>query len=358
MSICLALLAYKEAENLEILLPQIHSELKGTGEEYEILVIDTQIPLDNTNEICKIYNAKYINQEEPCFGGAFRTAIKHAAYDKFLIMDSDGSHKPEYILPIYERFIAGADIVIGSRYVKGGETKDSKLSIIMSKTLNAVYRLCLGIRAKDISTDFRMYHTNQLKKVELINNNYDILQEVLLKLKTNKPELDIQEVPIIFDKRIHGESKRRLLPFIISYLKTLFQLMNIRLQHCRHYNVIKQTFLYCVIGGIAAIFDFGMFTIINIIYNYKHPEVANLISALFGFSISFTLNTRYNFKKADKLFKRFVSYFIICIIGTMISTCIMHLLKATINLMLLKINLIALIAMIQFLLNKLITFRD
>lgn len=229
MGISTVLLAYKEAENLRILLPRIISELENIGEDYEILVIDTKVPLDDTKEVCKEFGVKYINQEEPYFGGAFRTAIKYAKKDKFLILDSDGSHNPVYISSIYSKFRRGADLVIGSRYVKGGNTNDSRSSIIMSRILNSIFRISLGIKAKDISTNYRMYKTKQLKDVFLTCNNYDVLQEVILKMKINKPNLKISEVPISFDKRMFGESKRNLFKFLLSYIKTLLRLIFIRL---------------------------------------------------------------------------------------------------------------------------------
>ena len=54
--------------------------------------------------------------------------------------------------------------------------------------LNTTFRICLGISAKDISTDYRMYHTEQLKAVSLTCSNYDVLQEVLLKIKLHNPD--------------------------------------------------------------------------------------------------------------------------------------------------------------------------
>ena len=227
MGISVVILAYKEEENLKVLLPQIKENVEKTGEEYEILIIDTAEPLDHTEDVCKEYGARYINQEYPAFAGAFKTGIKYAEKDKFLILDGDGSHKPESIPAIHKMFVEDhCDVVIGSRYVKGGKTGDAKSSIIMSKILNTMFRICLGIKAKDISTDYRMYQTEQLKKVNLTCTNYDVLQEVLLKLRLNKSDkkLKIGEVPIDFQKRIYGESKRRLLPFIWSYIKTLFRL--------------------------------------------------------------------------------------------------------------------------------------
>ena len=190
-----AILAYKEEENLKVLIPEIISIVNTLNEEYEIIVVDTKEPMDNTKDVCDNYGCRYINQYYPAFGGAFRVAIEQANYDKFLILDGDGSHPPKYIKDMYEKFInENCDVVIGSRYVKGGKTDDVRSSIIMSKILNSVFRVALGIKAHDISTDYRIYRTEQLKEVSLVNENYDVLQEVLLKLKINNTNLLVQRI--------------------------------------------------------------------------------------------------------------------------------------------------------------------
>lgn len=229
--VTVALLAYNEAENLKMLLPMIKEQMDSIGADYNMLVVDTNEPTDNSSEVCAMNGARYVNQTGKGFGNAFRTAIKEADKELFLILDSDGSHDPKYIPSMYRKLVdEDNDIVIGSRYTKGGKTNDSKSSIVMSKILNSVFRIALGIKAKDISTDYRIYHTVDLKAVELENNNYDVLQEVLLKIKLNKPNLKIAEVPIEFQKRVFGESKRRLIPFIIGYIKSLFKLTGMRLR--------------------------------------------------------------------------------------------------------------------------------
>ena len=224
------LLAYREADNLRILLPKIIKEVRKLNIEYELLIVDVQISEDDSEAVCREFGARYVNQKEPGFGGAFRTAIGCAEYDKFLILDSDGSHNPIYIPQMYHKFVnENCDLVIGSRYTKGGKTFDSRSSIIMSKMLNTTFRICLGIKAKDISTDFRLYDTAQLKNVELINKNYDVLQEVIFKLQRNNRNFKIREVPITFEKRMLGESKRHLIPYIISYIKSLCRLTAMRI---------------------------------------------------------------------------------------------------------------------------------
>ena len=235
MAISVVLLSYKEAENLKILLPRIHGKMKEISETYEILVIDSATPLDDTKGVCEAYNATYIPQEEPHYAGAFRTGIKYAQYDKLQTLDADGSHNPSALPEIYRKFEEGNDIVIGSRYVEGGVTHDAKSSIWMSHLLNGVMRRCIGVTAKDISTAYRLYDANLLKAVVLKEENYDVLQEVLLKMKIKKKEqqrgtLKIGEVPIEFEKRMYGESKRKLLKFIISYILTVFKLLHIRIK--------------------------------------------------------------------------------------------------------------------------------
>lgn len=227
------LLAYNEEDNLRNLIPEVIAAADKCGVEYDIKVIDTEKPLDNTEGLCKQYGVRYINQEEPKFGGAFRTAVKYADREFFLILDGDGAHPPQQIPEMFALFIKGKyDIVIGSRYVNGGGTNDKVLSQVMSHMLNFAFRIVLGIKARDLSTNFRIYHTEALKKVTTISVNYDVLEEVLLLLKQEKKprRLKIGEVPIVLRKREFGESKRELVTFIISYIKTLFRLLMIRVR--------------------------------------------------------------------------------------------------------------------------------
>ena len=353
MGISVVLLAYKEAENLAFLLPKIKEMLDSLPEPYEILVIDTKEPLDNTSEVCEKFGARYINQEFPGFGGAFRTGIKYAEMDKFLILDSDGSHDPKYIPAIYKKFTEeNCDLVIGSRYTEGGETNDAKSSIIMSHILNTFFRICLGIKAKDISTDYRLYRTEQIKNVKLENVNYDVLQEVLLRMKQNKPDLRIGEVPISFQKRIYGESKRRLIPFIIGYMKSLIRFTFIR------YPILRNILLYGVFGGLAFVLDYALSLTLTKTVMKNAPEIASIIGNVAGFIFTFLTNTFWNFKVKGKFALRAASYGGITLFGMGVSTLCIHLLKSAMPFALLKLLVLIFVSAIQFVLNKLITYNE
>ena len=230
--ICIVLLVYKEAENLKWMLPQILENIKKTDEDFNILVVDSEKSKDNSNEVCRQFQVRYVQQEYPGFGGAYRTAIQCASGDSLLILDSDGQHSPQDIPKLVDTYAHGEyDIVIGSRYVKGGNTNENIVSIVMSRILNYIFRMCLGIKAYDISTNFRIYNLKQLKQCDLECINFDILQEILLKMKLNNPGLKIGEVPIALNHRAYGESKRRWLPFIMSYGASLLKLTGLRIKY-------------------------------------------------------------------------------------------------------------------------------
>lgn len=229
MSTSVILLACEEGENLKILLPQIKKIFIDMKEEYEILVIDSAKSLDNTKEICTKNGVKYIPQEQPYFGGAYRTGIKYASKSKILNLDVDLSHDPSTIPKMFEEFNKGYDIVIGSRYIKGGVSHSSKISYLMSIFLNSIMRFCLGIYVKDMSTSYRLYDAIQLKSINTIRNNYDIQQEIILRIKINNRNLRLFEVPIEFKKRKYGKSKHKLFKFIYDYLITLCMLIGINI---------------------------------------------------------------------------------------------------------------------------------
>ncbi|MGN0383721.1 MAG: glycosyltransferase, partial [Eubacterium sp.] len=184
-----------------------------------------------------------------------KRVLKYADNDKLLMLDADGSHDPKYIPQMYEAFVSGADLVIGSRYIKGSSTVDAKSSQIMSNILNATFKLALGINANDFSAGYRMYHTKDVKQLELYCNNFDTMEEIALKLKLNKPDrkLIVKEVPIHFVKREYGESKRSLGRFIASFIKTLYKLVALRIVAYKNYDPKKDEKIADILATIFMI---------------------------------------------------------------------------------------------------------
>ena len=228
MTISVVLPAYLEAENLKNILPLIHQHLEQV--EHEILVVDTLEPMDNTEEICRLNNSVYLPRVGGNFyGDAIRTGFAEASGDYVVVMDADGSHDPKEIVTFYNEMQTGKyDLIIGSRYCKGGYTDNPAVLKMMSWMLNVAYRVIFGLKVKDVSDSYRMYKADQIKALDLECSNFDIVEEILIKLSLLNKPFSIKEVPISFNKRVAGESKRDLGKFILSYFKTIQRLLIIK----------------------------------------------------------------------------------------------------------------------------------
>lgn len=231
MKLSIILPSYEESENLEKIIPKIKStvETKITM-NYEILVIDTMQPRDRTPNICKSVGVRYIPRR--CgnnYGDAIRTGIQDAHGSYILVMDSDGSHNPDDIVKLYQNMLKEtSDVIIGSRYIEGGSTSNGFVLRMMSHIVNMIYSTLFDLHIRDVSNSFRIYRAELLKSIDLKCDNFDVVEEILIKLKRKYKGIVIVEVPISFHKRDKGNSKRNLWKFIVSYVITIFKLWKIK----------------------------------------------------------------------------------------------------------------------------------
>lgn len=216
--------AYLEEENLRQILPRLWNVAKSLGVRHEILVIDTIKPLDNTREVSAEFGATYVNREGGnYFGDAVRTGIRRAQGEYILFMDADGSHPPEFIRNLFAE-IGTNDVVIASRYIEGGSTDNNKTLIFMSLIVNIIYSLVLNLKCKDVSNSFKLYRAPLIRELNLRCNNFDIVEEILFKIKKNHRDVRIKEIPFSFKKRMFGNTKRSLVRFMFSFIGTLVRL--------------------------------------------------------------------------------------------------------------------------------------
>ncbi len=215
--------AYLEEENLRILLPRIIAIAKTLTNAAEIIIVDTFEPLDQTKQVCEELKVRYVTRKiSNDFGNAVRTGIAEAKGKYLVFMDADGSHTPEFIEKLYN-LRDDYDVVIASRYIKGGHTENSSSLVFMSRILNLIYRLVLGLKCHDVSNSFKLYQADQLKSIDLYCANFDVVEEILFKLN-RKYKVKIKEIPFTFKKRMFGDTKRNLLVFMFTYFFTLIKL--------------------------------------------------------------------------------------------------------------------------------------
>jgi dolichol-phosphate mannosyltransferase len=224
MKLSIIIPAYLEAENLQIILPKLKEVLNDLVLTHEVMVIDTVKSMDNTKDVCLSNEVIYINRlKGNKYGDAVRTGIKYAKGEYILFMDADGSHSPEFIPKLYA-LKDHNDVVIASRYMEGGNTDNGIISKLMSRTVNIIFSIVLGLNCKDVSNSFKLYRAELLKKLNLNSSNFDIIEEILFKLKRINPNLKMKEIPFYFKERVKGQSKRNLFLFAISYIYTLIKL--------------------------------------------------------------------------------------------------------------------------------------
>ncbi|AKC82029.1 hypothetical protein IMCC26134_03180 [Verrucomicrobia bacterium IMCC26134] len=220
--------AYEEAQNLDMLLPALHRVLADLGVTYEIVVVDTQTPHDESPSICARHSVRYVPRTGGAFyGDAIRSAQAAALGRYIILMDADGSHGPGFIPKLWaQRDEAG--VVIASRYVRGGQTENPAILIFMSLTVNYIFRVCLGLRCADVSNSFRLYQGDEFRSLKLLCNHFDIVEEILIKLYFARKNYLLKEVPFTFEKRKAGKTKRKLLSFAIGYGVTLLRLHRLK----------------------------------------------------------------------------------------------------------------------------------
>ncbi len=221
---------YNERDNLGPLLKEIFSYAPET----DILIIDDNSP-DGTGELAdEIHqqNAQVNVLHRPgkqglgtAYIAGFKYAIDHG-YDSAFEMDADFSHDPRY-LPDFLKAIENADVVIGSRYIPGGDTPNwSLLRRFISGGGNIFARYMLGIPVHDCTAGYRCYRREVLESIDL-----DAIQsqgyafQIELAYRVMRHGFKIVETPIVFMDRRVGKSKmsRKIVIEGFTYvLKTRF----------------------------------------------------------------------------------------------------------------------------------------
>ena len=137
----------KESKNLKKLIPEIKFHL-GKKFIYEIIIIDGLFVDNETFDIANKNKIRYLNRKNNnYYGSAVKLGIKKSLGRYILFMDGDFSHHPKFILKLYNERLN--DVIIASRYIKGGKTDNTFILMLLSKVLNIFYSFVLDLNLKD-----------------------------------------------------------------------------------------------------------------------------------------------------------------------------------------------------------------
>jgi dolichol-phosphate mannosyltransferase len=132
-----------------------------------------------------------------------------AGYGYMLEMDSDGSHDPKYLPDLLDAVDAGADLAIGSRYVRGVNVINWPMSrLLLSYFANKYARWITGLPLTDATSGFKCFRRRALEAVDLGKvGSTGYAFQVEMDFRVWKKGLSLIEVPIVFVDREHGVSK-------------------------------------------------------------------------------------------------------------------------------------------------------
>ena len=205
---------YNERENL----PLIVGRVQNACPDVHILIVDDGSP-DGTGELANELALRDPDRvhvmhrtTKDGLGAAYLAGFAWGLgrqYSVLVEMDADGSHAPEQLHRLLEAIDEGADLVIGSRYVPGGNIRNwPRRRYALSKTANTYARVLLGVDIHDITAGYRAYRREVLEKIELSavdSKGYCFQIELTWLTITNG--FVVAEVPITFSERELGQSK-------------------------------------------------------------------------------------------------------------------------------------------------------
>jgi len=206
---------YNEKENVEKIIRTVFLLEK----DFHILIIEDNSP-DGTAAIVKsllpeFKDKLFIEERKGKLGlgtayiHGFRWALQRK-YQYVFEMDADFSHNPADLLRLHDACAnKGADLAIGSRYIKGINVVNWPMSRILISYFASIYvRLITGMKVKDSTAGFKCYTRKVLETIDLSQIRFiGYAFQIEMKFNAWKLGFNIVEVPIVFTDRAEGQSK-------------------------------------------------------------------------------------------------------------------------------------------------------
>ena len=206
---------FNEIDNVERMTRKVLS----LDKEFDILYVDDSSPdgtADAIRELQKEFPDRIhleVRKGKLGLGTAYIHGFKYSIekqYEFIFEMDCDFSHNPDDLIRLYKSCKEdGADVSIGSRYIKGGKISNWPMKRILMSYFASVYvRMILFIGIKDTTAGFKCYRRKVLQKINLdgvIFKGYAF--QICMKYAAVKHGYKVKEVPITFIDREFGESK-------------------------------------------------------------------------------------------------------------------------------------------------------
>lgn len=365
---------YNESQNILEMLRSVSCNLPSEMET-EIVVVDDNSP-DGTGQIVEDY-AKNLDQSglsikvvrrpgKQGLSSAILAGIESAKGETIIVMDSDFSHPPETIQKMIEELQNNqCDIVVASRYVKGGSVVGWPFKRrLMSKGATKIAQHGLGIKIKDPMSGFFAFKRHIIKSIKFDAIGYKMLLEILVKTKGTI----VKEIPYSFANRKSGSSKLNL-SVTIDYVKSVWRLYRygkplIEKEKRTSVRFFSKAARFYTVGASGLLVNYlSSFLFSGVLSNlwYLH---ATMIGIIFSITSNFFLNKIWTFEdRTFTLRKTVMQYCLFLGFSGMGAILQLGLVYYLVDLQHLEYTISLFVAVVvasigNFLLNKKWTFRE
>lgn len=280
---------YKEVENIPHLIDRLRKLHAATPQGLQVLLMDDN-SRDGSAELVESLGLDWVQlvtrTTDRGLSAAVLDGLRRATGDVLVVMDADLSHPPETIPLMLKELEAGADFVLGSRFVAGGTTDDdwgvfrwlnSKVATLLALPLAPV---------KDPMSGFFMLRRSTFEGGrDYTPVGYKIGLELLVKCNCRKPV----EVPIHFEDRRFGESK-------LSLKEQLRYLLHIRRLYIYKFSFLSQLIQFLIVGSVGLLVNLA--TLTALLWFAIPMNVAVVIAIFVAMVGNFLLNRRFSFAYA------------------------------------------------------------
>ncbi|MEB3862143.1 MAG: glycosyltransferase family 2 protein [Desulfurococcales archaeon] len=305
---------YNEAQVIGAFLDKVREELDKHTKCYEIVIVDDDSP-DGTWRIVEEESRKdprvrlVRRTGERGLATAVIRGIREARSSLVIVMDADLQHPPEVIPDIVRKAREGYDIVVASRYAKGGGVEGwsrARLAISMISSIVSKILVREARKTSDPMSGFFLVRKEAVRLEDLRPRGYKILLEILAK----SPGARVADVPYTFKRRAAGDSKLglRVMADFILHLIALSRLAR-----------------FAIVGGIGALLNLGVMYLLLPIAGVDASSIAGIEA---GILWNFILHEEWTFKSkfAKGVAKRLIGYHVSSLAGIASTYIVMRLL--------------------------------
>ena len=311
---------YNESQNILQILKSIKDNLPKNFVT-QAIVVDDNSP-DGTGKLVEDYlkNIKKMadytieiihRKAKDGLGSAILKGIQHAKGDTIVVMDCDFSHPPQIIPKLIESIKKYQyDIVVASRYIKGGKIQGWSLKRkTMSKFATLIAKKGLGIDTHDPMSGFFAFKRNIIKGLNIDAIGYKFLLEILVKTKN----VSIKEIPYTFQNRELGSSKLSIRT-IFDYYRSVWKLYRYGKPLEKQEKRQSVKFLYkagrfYTVGASGFIVNYMISLLLTGGVSdlwYLHANVIGIIASI---TTNFILNKTWTFGDRDFRIKKTISQY-------------------------------------------------